>query len=193
MVLKYRKIGREAAIINTALVLSGGGAGGLSGRGNQAIIEMGIDFDLLIGTSIGALNAALLAEFIYRKLDRGEIAEQMEKAWYKFGKFMTLNCPAFINNLFTPFRIPSIYTNREIKKVLQAYIPPERRFSDYRTCQLSVTGTNLSRKRLDIFDFNSEVPVDRAVLASMAYPVAFPAIRIKGDYYVDGGALSNAL
>ncbi|MFY9394756.1 MAG: patatin-like phospholipase family protein [Halanaerobiales bacterium] len=193
MVLKYRKIGREAAIINTALVLSGGGARGAYQAGViRQLLEMGIDFDLLIGTSIGALNAALLAEFIYRKLDRGEIAEQMEKAWYKFGKFMTLNCPAFINNLFTPFRIPSIYTNREIKKVLQAYIPPERRFSDYRTCQLSVTGTNLSRKRLDIFDFNSEVPVDRAVLASMAYPVAFPAIRIKGDYYVDGGALSNA-
>lgn len=193
MVLKYRKIGQEAADINTALVLSGGGARGAYQAGViRQLLKMGISFDLLVGSSIGALNAALLAEFIYNKLDRREIAGLLEEAWYSFRNFLTLNCPGFINNLFCPFRIPSIYTNREIRRVLSYYIPAERRFSDYRECQLSVTATNLTRKCLHIFDFNSEVPVVEAVLASMAYPVAFPAIRIGGDYYVDGGALSNA-
>lgn len=193
MVLKYRKIGQEAADINTALVLSGGGARGAYQAGViRQLLKMGISFDLLVGSSIGALNAALLAEFIYNKLDRREIAGLLEEAWYSFRNFLTLNCPGFINNLFCPFRIPSIYTNREIRRVLSYYIPAERRFSDYRECQLSVTATNLTRKCLHIFDFNSEVPVAEAVLASMAYPVAFPAIRIGGDYYVDGGALSNA-
>ena len=56
--------------------------------------------------------------------------------------------------------------------MLSYYIPAERRFSDYRECQLSVTATNLTRKCGHIFDFNSEVPVVEAVLASMAYPVA---------------------
>lgn len=193
MVLKYRKIGQEAADINTALVLSGGGARGAYQAGViRQLLKMGISFDLLVGSSIGALNAALLAEFIYNKLDRREIAGLLEEAWYSFRNFLTLNCPGFINNLFCPFRIPSIYTNRKIRRVLSYYIPAERRFSDYRECQLSVTATNLTRKCLHIFDFNSEVPVVEAVLASMAYPVAFPAIRIGGDYYVDGGALSNA-
>lgn len=193
MVLKYRKIGQEAADINTALVLSGGGARGAYQAGViRQLLKMGISFDLLVGSSIGALNAALLAEFIYNKLDRREIAGLLEEVWYSFRNFLTLNCPGFINNLFCPFRIPSIYTNREIRRVLSYYIPAERRFSDYRECQLSVTATNLTRKCLHIFDFNSEVPVVEAVLASMAYPVAFPAIRIGGDYYVDGGALSNA-
>ena len=193
MVLKYRKIGQEAADINTALVLSGGGARGAYQAGViRQLLKMGISFDLLVGSSIGALNAALLAEFIYNKLDRREIAGLLEEAWYSFRNFLTLNCPGFINNLFCPFRIPSIYTNREIRRVLSYYIPAERCFSDYRECQLSVTATNLTRKCLHIFDFNSEVPVVEAVLASMAYPVAFPAIRIGGDYYVDGGALSNA-
>ena len=193
MVLKYRKIGREAADINTALVLSGGGARGAYQAGViRQLLKAGVRFDLLVGTSIGALNAALLAEFIYNSLDSREIAAQLEEAWYSFRNFLTLNCPAFINNLFCPFRIPSIYTNREIRRVLSHYIPAERRFSDYRKCQLSVTATNLSRKCLHVFDFNSDVPVVEAVLASMAYPVAFPAIRIGTDYYVDGGALSNA-
>ena len=177
MVLKYRKIGQEAADINTALVLSGGGARGAYQAGViRQLLKMGISFDLLVGSSIGALNAALLAEFIYNKLDRREIAGLLEEAWYSFRNFLTLNCPGFINNLFCPFRIPSIYTNREIRRVLSYYIPAERRFSDYRECQLSVTATNLSRKCLHVFDFNSEVPVVEAVLASMAYPVAFPAL-----------------
>ena len=78
--------------------------------------------------------------------------------------------------------------------MLSYYIPAERRFSDYKECQLSVTATNFNPANACIsLIFNSEVPVVEAVLASaLAYPVAFPAIGIGGGYYVDGGALSNA-
>src|SRR5690606_7498792 len=30
------------------------------------------------------------------------------------------------------------------------------------------------------------------IIASMSYPVAFPAVKIKNDFYIDGGVLSNA-
>lgn len=191
--MKYRKLCTEKADIKTALVLSGGGAKGAYQVGVvKELSRMDISFDLITGTSIGALNAALIAEFIHKNMDSKEICYQLEQAWYTFEDFLTLNISGFLSNLLSPLNIPSIYTNKKIRKKLYNYIPRKRRFSDYKKCQLSVTGTNLSSKRLEIFDFNSTIPVVDAVVASMSYPIAFPALNIQGEYFIDGGALSNA-
>ncbi|NLM96341.1 MAG: hypothetical protein GX175_01755, partial [Halanaerobiaceae bacterium] len=141
--------------------------------------------------SIGALNGALMAEFVLQGMNPDEIIYRLEEAWSSFGDFLTLNWPGFLANLFSPANIPSIYTNRKIRKHLSRFIPQKRKFSDYLKCQLSVTATNLNSRRLHIFDFNSKDPVVEAVIASMAYPAAFPAVNIDGQYYVDGGVLSN--
>src|SRR5262245_2919357 len=61
----------------TAFVLSGGGArGALQVGAVRALLEAGIFPDVLIGTSIGAWNAAALARF---PLD--EALERMAEAW----------------------------------------------------------------------------------------------------------------
>ncbi|MFP4662549.1 MAG: patatin-like phospholipase family protein [Halanaerobiales bacterium] len=191
--MKYRKASIRPADINTVLVLSGGGARGAYQVGViRQLLKMGGKFDMVVGSSIGALNGVLLSEFTLKGLPPQEIAIQLEKAWSTFHRFMTLNWSGFFKNIFTLSNIVSIYTNKYIKKALCQYIPAERKFSDYTRCQLSVTGTNLSRKKLQIFDFNSATPVVEAVLASMAYPVAFPAVNIEGEIIIDGGALSNA-
>ncbi len=191
--MKYRKLSTEPSDINTALVLSGGGAKGAYQVGVvKQLYEMGISFDLISGTSIGALNGALMSEFIHRGLSSQEMCIRLEKAWLGFQKFLSINWSGFFRNILSPSKIPSVYTNKYIKKTLYKYIPANRRFSDYTKCQLSVTGTNLSCRELQIFDFNSKVPVVEAVLASMSYPVAFPAVNIDGDIIIDGGALSNA-
>ncbi|MFP4016030.1 MAG: patatin-like phospholipase family protein [Halanaerobiales bacterium] len=191
--MKYRKMSIEPADINTAIVLTGGGAKGAYQVGViKQLLKMGVNFDMVTGTSIGALNAALLSEFVQKGLSPAQIAAQLESAWLSFQNFMTLNWSGFLKNIFTLSNISSIYTNKYIKKALCQYIPTQRSFSDYTKCQLSITGTNLSRKELQIFDFNSTIPVVDAVLASMAYPVAFPAVNIEGEIVIDGGALSNA-
>jgi predicted acylesterase/phospholipase RssA len=64
---------------------------------------------------------------------------------------------------------------------------------------LILTGTNITTRRLDLFnsmdDACLEVPVARAVRASAGFPVAFRPIDIPegpgADWYVDGGVISN--
>lgn len=52
----------EASLPCTALVLCGGGARGAMQVGfYQAIVELGLSFDLVLGSSVGALNGALIA------------------------------------------------------------------------------------------------------------------------------------
>jgi len=57
---------RRAGTFRTALVLSGGGSRGAYQVGVwQALREMGIDIHIAVGTSIGAVNSAAVAQDIY--------------------------------------------------------------------------------------------------------------------------------
>ena len=60
------------ALGQTVLVLQGGGAlGAYQGGVYQALHEAGVDPDWIIGTSIGAINAAILAgNKVENRLDR---------------------------------------------------------------------------------------------------------------------------
>ena len=75
-----------------ALVLGGGGSKGAYQIGAwKALRELGISFDLVVGTSIGALNGALMAQgsyeravelwesIEYSKIFAGDRAEEIEK------------------------------------------------------------------------------------------------------------------
>ncbi|MFW5971890.1 MAG: patatin-like phospholipase family protein [Bacillota bacterium] len=191
--MKYRFMSDQPADLETALVLSGGGAKGAYQAGViRKFLKMGIRFELVVGSSIGAVNGVLLAEFIQTGMDIREICCRFEEIWLSLDGFLSLDWLGFLRNVFTPINIPSIYDINVVRRILSLYIPRNRYFSDYTKCQLSVTGTNLSKRKLTIFDFNSTVPVIDAVIASMSYPVAFPAVEIAGDFYIDGGALSNA-
>ncbi len=191
--MKTRKVGDKNFKVDTALVLSGGGAKGAYQAGViKGLLKLGLKFKLVTGSSIGAFNGALMAEFINNGYSNREIGEQLERVWFGVDRFLTINWSGFLRNLYDLGKIPSIFTNRMVRKVLYDNIPKERYFSDYTRCQLSVTGTNLNKKDLRVFDYNSSVPVVEAVLASMAFPLAFPAVKIEGEYYIDGGALSNA-
>ena len=103
-----------------------------------------------------------------------------------------MNWSGFLKNIATPLKLPSIFSNKNIKSLLRKHIGVDRSFSDYTDCQLSVTGTNLDRKTKTVFDFNSETDVVNAVLASMAYPVGLPCMKLGEEKYIDGGVLDNA-
>lgn len=191
--MKFRKAGGGRNRVRTALVLSGGGAKGAYQVGvMKELMDRGIFFDLVTGSSIGAFNGALFVEYINRGWSYKQITEMLEEVWQQVDNFLSPNWKGYLGNFLNPLWIPAIFSNEEIRKVLGKHIPGQRSFSDYTRCQLSVTGTNLDKKELRIFDFNSSVPVIDAVVASMAYPVAFPCVKIEDDSYIDGGTLDNA-
>ena len=193
--MKYRKKKgkKQKAGVKTALVLSGGGAKGAYQVGViEELLDRGVKFDLVTGSSIGAFNGALLAEFINSGLSNQQIIQRYNQIWREVKDFLRLNWSEFFKYFFTPFKVSSLFTNKFMKKILKKYIPENRIFSAYNKCQLSVTGTNLNDYELEVFDFNSRTPVNKAVLASMAYPGALPAVNINNDFYIDGGTLNNA-
>ena len=81
--MKYRKLPDGTRVkrpIKTALVLSGGGAKGAYQVGViEELLNRGIGFDLVTGSSIGAFNGALLAEFL-KERDTAP-GQKLEKIW----------------------------------------------------------------------------------------------------------------
>ena len=68
-----------------ALVLSGGGSRGAYEAGAcQALAELGIEFDIITGTSVGAINAAMITQ--------GEL-ELATKLWQEMETHMVFDVP----------------------------------------------------------------------------------------------------
>lgn len=181
----------------TAFVLSGGGArGALQAGALRALFEVGEYPDILIGTSAGALNGAVLAQNpSLAGLDR------LDDAWRAAtpGRvllghdFPTGTRPQAITGilLFAAGRrlmrgFSSLYSDSGVRQLLAEFVPVER-FEDLRL-PLHVIATDLTHGRRAIF---ATGPLHAAILASAAIPGVFPPVSIDGIVHVDGGALDN--
>ena len=197
------------------LVLQGGGALGAYQVGvYQALHEAGIEPDWVIGTSIGAINAALICgnrpEHRLGRLNAfwGEVEQQgaFASAFDPFGigpMLGTMNTVLRgIPSFFTPnlgawrgtraqssVEQASYYSTAPLRATLQELIDWEY-LCDCRT-RLTVGAVNVCTGQMRYFDTREEpLGVDH-VMASGALPPAFGAIRIDGEPYWDGGIYSN--
>jgi NTE family protein len=207
--------GRPPLPGQVVLVLQGGGALGAYQVGvYQALHEAGIEPDWIIGTSIGAINAALLCgnEPAHRLERLDEFWRQVEQPspvpnpfdW--FGLAGTLGTLATvmrgIPSFFTPnlvalrgSRAPvgveaaSYYSTAPLRATLDELIDWPY-LCDCRT-RLTVGAVNACTGQMRYFDTRKEkLGVDH-VMASGALPPAFAAVRIDGQPYWDGGIYSN--
>jgi NTE family protein len=197
------------------LVLQGGGALGAYQAGvYQALMEGGIEPDWVIGTSIGAINGALIAgnapdqriarlrEF-WDGLARGRLLDQL---WPEplFG-----NSPANLATLMSgipgffapnpkaiwgptyPLGVDRAawYTTAPLRETLGRLVD----FEDLgrRHVRLSVGAVNVKSGEMRYFDSREMPLAAEHVMASGALPPAFPAVMIDGEYYWDGGIYSN--
>jgi NTE family protein len=197
------------------LVLQGGGALGAYQVGvYEALHEAGIEPDWVIGTSIGAINAALIAgnapvdrlaklrEFWGRvEQDAGHdplrfwtglsnAAANLATVTRGIPAFFTPNPIAWMSS-HTPLGIENAayYTTQPLRETLTELIDLDR-CAEHRI-RLTVGAVNARTGEMRYFDSRDErVGIDH-VLASGALPPAFPAVRIDGDPYWDGGIYSN--
>jgi predicted acylesterase/phospholipase RssA len=182
----------------TAFVLSGGGArGALQVGAVRALLEAGVQPDVLIGTSIGAWNAAVLARFPFDEaLSRmAEAWQQSQPAQILLGRESRLSTPppqalTGVLMLSAIRRVtqgyPSLYSDTGQKRLI-ADLLDDVTFEELRL-PLRVVASDLIYAQHKIFDSG---PVAPAVLASSAIPGIFPPVRIGASVYVDGGALDN--
>lgn len=197
------------------LVLQGGGALGAYQSGvYHALHEAGIEPDWVIGTSIGAINAALIAgnepsdrldalhEFWQRMAQRSAWdpamlwpqAGTMFSYWQALSSgisgFFRPNMLAFLNPHFPlGAERAGYYSTSELETTLNDLID----FSLIRRNKprLTVGAAQVRTSRMHYFDSQQTEITAKHIMASGALPPAFPAVRIDGELYWDGGILSN--
>jgi NTE family protein len=196
------------------LVLQGGGALGAYQVGvYQALCEAGIEPDWVIGTSIGAINAALICgnEPAHR-LDRlNDFWARIERQGFgaspldPFGIAGVLGTMSTVMRGIPSFFVPnqalrgthaesavehaSYYSTAPLRETLQTLIDWPC-LSEGRT-RLTVGAVNVCSGAMRYFDTRDETLGVEHVMASGALPPAFGAVRIDGEPYWDGGIYSN--
>src|SRR3954469_16320088 len=197
------------------LVLQGGGALGSYQAGvYQARREASIEPDWIIGTSIGAINAALIAGNApeHRVSRLREFWQRMEQspAWSFRDFFPEFNEKlaywSTITNGVTGFFRPNpwahagdsyplgadqagYYSTAPLEQTLTGLVD----FDLVNRCtpRLTVGAAHVRTSRMRYFDSRDTKIGIKHIMASGALPPAFPAVRIDGELYWDGGILSN--
>ena len=201
------------------LVLQGGGALGAYQAGvYQALMEGGVEPDWVIGTSIGAINGALIAG----NAPQNRIA-RLKEFWDGVGRKNALDhfwpqdwqTAVFGNTLanfstvmsgipgfFAPnpqaawgptfplgIERASYYTTDPLKATLARLVDFD--WLNRRQVRLSVGAVNVRTSDMRYFDSQDMALAPAHIMASGALPPAFPAVTIDGESYWDGGIYSN--
>jgi NTE family protein len=199
------------------LVLQGGGAlGSYQAGAYAALCRHGFDPAWVAGISIGAINAAIIAgnpkerraerlkEFwelvsspvLWRPIGRGDdqrtIFNEMSAAY-----IATVGVPGF----FTPRLPPAPLWPRGTPQAMSYYdTAPLRetllRLVDFdlineKHVRLSVGAVNVRTGNFAYFDNATQRIGPEHIMASGALPPGFPPVEIGGEYYWDGGLVSN--
>jgi NTE family protein len=203
----------KAALGQIVLVLQGGGALGAYQAGvYQALDEAGIEPDWVIGTSIGAINAGIIAgnkpqdrlprlRAFWDRMRHAPATQMMADMPLWGGpaatamtvlagvpKFFSPNPWAFLGLGLTP-DTAGYYSTAPLEATLGELIDADILLAP--TVRLTVGAANVRTAEMRYFD-SRDMPLGvRHIMASGALPPAFPAVRIDGDLYWDGGILSN--
>ncbi|MDB5774802.1 MAG: patatin-like phospholipase family protein [Herbaspirillum sp.] len=201
------------------LVLQGGGALGAYQAGvYQALHEHNLTPDWVVGTSIGAINAALIAGN-----PRETRLARLKEFWDRVGQDDVLdmkNVPdttrqlnIWLETVDTYLRgVPGFFTPRPFNPFAMGMTVPPEKASFYDTgelaatlselvdfdylnspggMRLTVSATKVTCGTLVNFDSPQQPIGVEHIMASGALPPAFAPVRVDGDLYWDGGLYSN--
>ena len=197
------------------LVLQGGGALGAYQVGVfEALHDAGIEPDWVIGTSIGAINGALIAgNAPAQRLERLKAfwshVEQQDYAagpldWLGMGNLLAnmttvmRGIPAFFEPNLSALRgarasvgveSAAYYSTEPLRRTLTELVDLEHLGTGH--TRLTVGAVNACTGAMRYFDSRDEPLGLDHIMASGALPPAFPAVRIEGQPYWDGGIYSN--
>jgi NTE family protein len=167
-----------------AFVLSGGGSLGAVQVGMlQALAERDVHPDLLIGTSVGAINAAYVAGHGTGT----ESLESLAEIWRGLRRQSVFPVSPLQQALAVVGARPSLCSNRGLQHLLDTYLT-YRNLEDAPIPVHTVATNLLSGEEVLL----SGGDAARAVLASTAIPGIFPAVEHAGYTLVDGGISDNA-
>ncbi|MFE9401765.1 patatin-like phospholipase family protein [Streptomyces sp. NPDC006530] len=168
----------------TAFVLGGGGKlGGYQVGMLRALFERDIVPDLVFGTSVGALQGALLAKNPTRA-----VCDQLAELWRELlgRRVMAVTVRGVLANAFG--RHPAFASMDALREVVRPYLGEGTRIEDL-ALPYQCVASSIERAAARYFDSGPLLP---AVLASCAIPGLWAPVRIGDEHYVDGGIVETA-
>src|SRR5438270_4958123 len=168
--------------VNTAFVLGGGGVLGAHEVGMlRALAEQDIRPDLVLGTSIGAVNGAFFAAD-----PTPEGTERLTRLWSEANN-RELFGGGLLRRLTTLARSGThLQSLDELRERLANALPVDR-IEDLAT-PFQCVAASIERAAEHWF---TEGPLADTVLASCAVPGILPPVQIGDEHYVDGGIVNS--
>jgi NTE family protein len=163
-------------------VLGGGGSRGAVQVGMlQALSEFDISPDLVTGTSVGALNGALLA------LDPVGASDRLSHLWSRITREQVFP-GGWLSEIRTLERSKThLFPNSGLASVIGQFLGRDLSFDDLALAFGAVT-TNVTTGQAHLIREGALLP---ALLASAAIPAIYPAMDHDGLHLCDGGVVAN--
>ncbi|GLZ48900.1 hypothetical patatin-like protein [Actinomycetospora sp. NBRC 106375] len=168
--------------MSTVLVLSGGGSLGAVQVGMLAgLAEAGVAFDVVIGTSVGAINAAWIAG------DPGLAGvERLAGVWRGLRRADIFPSSPWWGLLAASGRRSGLVSQHRLRSLLDEHVRFER--IEDATTPLHVVAVDAQSGQSTLLSTGSAVD---AVLASAAIPGVFAPVAIGDRWFIDGGVVDN--
>jgi NTE family protein len=197
------------------LILQGGGSLGAYECGVYQVLAPHLDnLTVVAGTSIGAINASLIAKN-YHQEDHG--VKYLTDFWHKvlaqpssgspslpgamqqydavltslfFGNPHMFTPRPWWDSVFAPAKDPSLYSLDALKQTLTNYFGSYDSRRD-KGPRLILTAVDIELGEQHTFDSEKELITPDHIVASGSLPPGFPYKKLHEQYYWDGGVWSN--
>lgn len=172
-----------------AFVLAGGGTrNALEVGALRALLEAGIRPDLVVGTSVGAINAV----FLGLHGSTSEALDLLEATWLAAAKAELLSPnPAWITMRVVFNRI-RFHPDHRLRDFFMAQgLTPDIHFGDLPGPPMILVSADLNRSQPVFYGADPQQSVLDGILASTALPPWVHPREVEDRFLMDGGAISN--
>lgn len=168
---------------SVAFVLGGGGMLGASEVGMlRALSDAAVRPDLVLGTSIGAINGALFASD-----PSPATVELLELLWSRISDDDVFGGSALRRVSTLARTMTHLHDNDALRELLAGRLGAERTFAEL-AVPFQCVAASIERAAEHWFSDGEVIP---AVLASCAVPGLLPPVEIDGEHYLDGGLVDS--
>ncbi len=173
---------RRKAKNKIAFVLGGGGRLGAAEVGMlRALFQAEVTPELIVGTSIGAMNGAAVAA-----APTMETIDKLEEMWTTLDKNEVFSGSVLAGAAQLVRTRTSLQPNVPLRRLIQKMLPAKT-FEEL-VIPFQCVAASIERAAEHWF---SSGPLVDAILASCAVPGVLPAIRIDGEHFIDGGIVNS--
>jgi len=166
----------------TAFVLGGGGLLGAYEVGMlQALVEAGVRPDLVVGSSVGAINGAVIASD-----PTAATVTRLREMWSALGTDAVFG-GSLVGQVVTAARTRThLHDHTALRRLVEAHAPVG--LIEELPVPFQCVAASLERASAHWFTAG---PITEAVLASASVPGLLPPLRIGAEHFLDGGLVDS--